>query len=70
MPQIIRSDRGIETPMLAAAHHEFIKGTREDASFDSCFRYGTSTANQRIESWWSQLTKSTIGRWRVCFFLI
>lgn len=69
MPQIIRSDRGIETPMLAAAHHEFIKCTREDASFDGCFRYGTSTANQRIEGWWSQLTKSAIGRWRVCFVL-
>jgi hypothetical protein len=65
-PQVLRSDRGVETPLVAAAHHEFMRRHRPDASFDGCFRYGTSTANQRIESWWGQLTKSMLFRWRVC----
>lgn len=69
MPQILRADRGVETPLIAAAHHKFIQKIRPTASFDGCFRYGTSTANQRIEAWWGQLTKSILFRWRVCLFL-
>jgi hypothetical protein len=65
MPLVIRSDRGVETPMIASAHHEFRKRIDPAVSFSECFRFGTSTANQRIESWWAQLTKSTLFRWRV-----
>lgn len=31
-----------------------------------CYLFGTSTANQRIESWWGQLSKGQLIKWRVC----
>lgn len=64
-PQRIRSDRGTETPLLAAAQHAFMKRHVADISFKDCYWYGTSTANQRIESWWGQLTGGLLFRWRV-----
>lgn len=70
LPQVLRADRGVETPLIAAAHHQFVRKVRPTASFDGCFRYGTSTANQRIEAWWGQLTKSLLYRWRVCLLVI
>ena len=36
-----------------------------DISFEEYYYYGTSIANQRIEAWWGQLTKSSVFRWRV-----
>ena len=32
-------------------------------SFEDCFKFGTSKANQRIESWWNQMCRSALGRW-------
>ena len=69
MPQVLHSDWGVETPLIAAAHHKFIQKTRPTASFDGCFWYGTSVANQWIEAWWGQLTKSCLYRWRVCLHI-
>ena len=60
-PQIICSDHGVETPILAATYHELIKCYWGDTSFDGCFQYSTSTANQQIESWWVQLTKTALN---------
>ncbi|KAI9776548.1 MAG: hypothetical protein M1816_005235 [Peltula sp. TS41687] len=55
MPQIIRSDRGVETPLMANAHHErWLKSVGQEwtnKSLEQCYYYGTSTANQRIEAW-------------------
>jgi hypothetical protein len=34
-------------------------------SFGNCYMYGTSTANQRIESWWNQVSRQLLFRWRV-----
>lgn len=66
MPCIIRSDRGGETPLCANAHYELRKKTSDDAlTFAECYFYGTSTANQRIEAWWGQLSKGTLFAWRV-----
>jgi len=65
-PQRIRSDRGVETPLLAAAHHAFMKKHDSEISFADCYFFGTSTANQRIEAWWAQLTGGMLFRWRVC----
>jgi hypothetical protein len=66
-PQFVRSDRGVETPLLAAAHHEFMKRHKPELSFSNCYFYGTSTSNQRIEAWWGQLTGGMLYRWRVCY---
>ena len=65
-PRFIRSDRGVETGMLAAAHFELQKNEVPDLEFDDCWIYGTSTANQRIEAWWQQLSSSMIWQHRVC----
>ncbi|KAE8413953.1 hypothetical protein BDV36DRAFT_286580 [Aspergillus pseudocaelatus] len=67
LPQVIHADRGVETPLMAAAHYQLVEKTQPGIEFNKCFRYGTSTANQRIEAWWGQLTKSSIYRWRKYF---
>jgi len=67
IPTILRADRGVETPLLAAAHHRLRQASEPGISFGDCFYYGTSTKNQRIESWWNQLCKTLIYRWRVCY---
>jgi hypothetical protein len=75
MPQLIRSDRGVETSMMADAHYRlrtaaFLRdgGTgqeSEELSITDVWAYGTSTLNVRIESWWGQLAGSETNRWRV-----
>jgi hypothetical protein len=67
-PQIIRSDRGVETNLIAAAHYELMRKHFPDTTLEACYRFGTSTANQRIEAWWAQLTKTSLWRWRVSYF--
>lgn len=83
IPKIIRTDRGVETALVADAHY-YLRHTMHrngDRSGDrggdrsasssielgDCFHYGTSKQNQRIESWWGQLAKSAISRWRDWF---
>jgi hypothetical protein len=66
-PRFIRSDRGGETTLIAAAHYALLKKYHEDLIVSECYWFGTSTANQRIEAWWSQLTKSLLFLWRVSF---
>jgi hypothetical protein len=66
-PRIIRSDRGKETHLAAEVHFALGRTRQNDPHFkfgDSWF-YGTSTGNQRIESWWAQLQKSQLYSWRV-----
>ena len=66
IPDKIRSDRGTETPILAEVHYAIHRMTAPDVPFSDCYYFGTSVHNQRIESWWSQLQKSQLFRWRVC----
>ena len=65
-PRFVRSDHGGETVLLASAHHQLQQIAQPDLEFRDCYMYGTSTANQRIESWWNQLSKGLLFRWRVC----
>jgi hypothetical protein len=69
-PRIIRSDRGKETPLCAEAHYAMCRTSDPTVQFNQCYSFGTSTANQRVESWWSQLEKSLLFRWRVYYFLL
>jgi hypothetical protein len=64
-PRFVRSDRGGETVMLANAHYELQQAAEPGLRFEDCYLYGTSTANQRIEAWWQQLSKGCLFRWRV-----
>ncbi len=57
-PQFFRSDHGIETTDIGEVQLTLLRETRPDATLDDCYFFGTSTKNQRIEAWWSQLTKS------------
>ena len=61
----MRSDHGTETPLAAAAHHALRQSLDSDIEFKDCYWFGTSMANQRIESWWGQLSKSLLYQWRV-----
>ena len=66
MPQILRTDRGVETPLCANAHYALRQQSSYDhLQFPDCYFYGTSTANQRIEAWWGQLSKGAVFCWRV-----
>ncbi|KAF1974177.1 hypothetical protein BU23DRAFT_567696 [Bimuria novae-zelandiae CBS 107.79] len=53
--------------MLADAHYQLQSLYQPDLEFQECYLYGTSTANQRIEAWWDQLSKGIIFRWRNYF---
>lgn len=64
-PRIIRSDRGTETVLLAEGHHRLLRAHDPEISLKDCYFYGPSTKNQRIESWWAQLAKEQIFKWRV-----
>ncbi|RAL05267.1 uncharacterized protein BO80DRAFT_451642 [Aspergillus ibericus CBS 121593] len=63
----IRSDHGSETSILAEAHHYLRKMYEPEIQPEQCYIFGTSTANQRIESWWSQLSRSFLFRYRNYF---
>jgi hypothetical protein len=68
-PSIIRSDRGKETPIVADLHYRLRQKSNPDVKIADCYLYGPSTSNQRIESWWSQLTRGQVNQWRVCVAL-
>lgn len=73
MPNIIRSDRGVETALVAGAHFFLAQprirvddsGQRRDLRFRECWVYGKSINNEKIESWWLRLYKGTVEPWRV-----
>ena len=64
-PRFVRSDRGTETVLAAAAHHYLHKAFQPDIEVKHCWIYGKSAANQRIESWWSKVVEVFIYRIRV-----
>jgi len=57
----VRGDRGTENFNIAAIQI-FISWKNGDNSGKG-FLFGRSTANQRIEAWWSQLRKSYSQKW-------
>jgi hypothetical protein len=69
-PRFIRSDRGTETILLAEAHYKLQQSKHPEIQISDCYLYGTSTANQRIESWWMQLSRGLIFKWRVSIFIL
>jgi len=68
-PYIIRSDRGKETLLSAEVHFALSRTIEDnpnpDLKVQDCWFFGSSTGNQRIESWWSQIEKSQLYRWLV-----
>ncbi|KAL4872283.1 hypothetical protein BDV12DRAFT_183231 [Aspergillus spectabilis] len=66
-PRYVRSDRGTETILLAEAQYKLQQSLHPEISIKDCYLYGTSTANQRIEAWWNQLTRGLLFRYRDYF---
>ena len=62
---ILRSDCGVETPLVAAAHHEFVKKHDSDIDLEDCYFYEISTKNVWVEKWWGNLTESQLYVWWV-----
>ena len=68
-PQLVRADKGKETLMAADAQYQHARRTRgEDCTFRGTFVYGTSVLNQRIESWWAQISRGKLIDWMVCLY--
>jgi len=63
----MRSDRGTETHMMANAHCQLHQTINPDAVWSDHYWYGTSTANQRIESWWRHMSKGQTIAWKVLY---
>jgi hypothetical protein len=79
-PRIIRSDRGVETSILADIQYDLGVVDMDDKGISPTdehgevldewplrefYVYGTSTKNIRIESWWRLLRRGQTGNWQV-----
>ena len=65
VPQKIRSDDGSENSLIEAIHTylRYANSDNDTPSDSCCFATGRSTANQRIEAYWSHLVKDGPGWW-------
>lgn len=63
VPRVIRTDRGSENVTIGGIQRYLRRNHQDRFSGNASFRYGTSTSNQRIESWWSQFRKSRSTWW-------
>jgi hypothetical protein len=68
-PRVIRSDRGVETPLLADCHLALSRVEDPDVKLDDIYLFGTSTKNQRIEAWWEDFTMTQTNPWIVSLIL-
>lgn len=69
-PRVVRTDCGSENSHVAN-FRRFLRENDEDAfAGDKSFLYGRSTANQRIECWWSMLRKMSTEYWITLFRLL
>lgn len=64
-PHFIRSDHEGETSLMTDTQLCFHKDVEENTKLKNCYMFETSTANQRIESWWGHLTKHHLYKYRV-----
>ena len=60
---LVRGDRGTENVFVAGMEEIFRTGSVDRLNGPCSFLYGRSTANQRIESWWSIYRKQNAEFW-------
>ena len=60
-PRRMRSDRGVENFTIAGMQRYFLRNQLSNPQ--NAFLFGKSTANQRIEAWWSFLLKRSLNKW-------
>ncbi|KAI7789248.1 hypothetical protein IRJ41_004186 [Triplophysa rosa] len=63
LPARLRTDCGTENGTMAAIHCALRAEHTDDFAGAQSHMYGTSTANQRIESWWSFFRKQRTKFW-------
>ena len=61
--RVARADRGVENCIIAGMQRYFHRKGNQN----NCFLFGRSTANQRIEAWWSYLRKNCLQCWMKYF---
>jgi len=66
-PKLIRSDKGGETTLLCNSQLALRRAENPDLPLVKAYSYGTSTKNQRIESWWNLLANAQTDTWRNLF---
>jgi len=78
-PCFVRTDKGVETPMMADAQLSFFVANALEAdppweqqelaeiSLRDCYLYGTSTANTRIEKLWDNVIEGQTLSWMEYF---
>lgn len=67
VPRVVRSDLGTENKTLEFLQPLFRRECSDSFGGLKSFIYGKSSANQRIEAWWSLLRKGCIDWW-MCMF--
>ena len=67
IPMIVRSDDGTENSIIEPIQMSLRSQHDDEYSGEESFKVGRSTANQRIEAFWSQLIKDRVGWWRKFF---
>ena len=63
VPSRLRSDKGTENPVIGRMQQFFRWQDDDQFSASKSFLQGKSSANQRIESWWSKLRDGGGGWW-------
>ncbi|KAF8471081.1 hypothetical protein BDZ91DRAFT_653668, partial [Kalaharituber pfeilii] len=66
-PKLVRSDMGKETLLLCNSQLTLRRVQKPNLPFEKIYSYGTSTRNQRIESWWNLLANAQTDPWRAIF---
>ena len=66
-PMLLRTDCGTENGIMAAIQAYFRQNGEDELAGDKSHRYGTSPSNQRIECWWSYLSRGR-SSWLINFF--
>ena len=67
IPRVVRGDRGTENVIVCRIQRFLRRNHTDSQGKDKIFIYGHSAANQRIESWRSQLFKSMTSWWITSF---
>ena len=61
--RVVRADRGVENCIIAGMKRYF----HREGNRNTCLLFRRSTADQRIEAWWSYLRKNCL-QWRMNYF--
>ena len=63
VPRCVRTDRGSENIIIAGIQRYFRRNGTDQMAGQASFMFGTSTSNQRIESWWSIFKRNRASLW-------